>query len=161
MGRAKRIDAVDLRVNGELVCSARRPRLGALDAPLRGVALSDSPVLIRASREEDRIHVAGRLHALGRRRALPMHECRSVAEARALVKSGAHGTWALFDVAAWSDGEQRNLARLIALFDQHRLHGNLAREELPRIVVIESSDSGGKLRPELEQRLAFFNIAIA
>lgn len=161
MNNAKTIEGLDLRVNGSLLCTARRPALCELDAPLRGVALSDSPVLIRASQKDDRDHVTGRLHALGSRRALPLHVCRKIDDARALLKSGAHGTWALQDVGAWSDAEQIALAKLLAAFDQHRLHGNLSRAELPRIVVTESSDGCSKLHPELAQRLAFFNIALA
>lgn len=154
-------DAINLRVNGALLAVGKRPSLNELDAPLRGVALSDSPVLLRASRDEDRAHVTGRLHALGRRSELPLHVCKNVDEARALIKNGARGTWALYDVAAWSEQEQASLANLLAQFDQHRLHGHLAHDRIPRVVVVEGAESAAKLAPELAQRLAFFDIAIA
>jgi hypothetical protein len=149
-----------LRINGALLAVARRPSLTDFDAALRGVALSDSPVLVRAAREEDRTHIAGRLHALGRRRDLPLHGARTVAEARALIVSRASGTWALHDVASWSEADQVALARLLALFDEHRLHGNLSHEQIPRVVVIEG-EKDAQFCEELAGRLAFFDITIA
>src|SRR5688500_8957650 len=90
-------DAINLKINGSLLAIGKRPSLNELDAPLRGVALSDSPVLVRATRESDRTHLTGRLHALSRRRDLPLYVCKNVADARSLIKSGSRGTWALYD----------------------------------------------------------------
>jgi len=53
-----------LRVNGSLLAVGRRPRLVELEAPLRGIALSDSPVLLRAD-TQDGGWIIQRLHALG------------------------------------------------------------------------------------------------
>lgn len=150
-----------LRINGALLGVARRPSLSDFDAALRGVALSDSPVLVRASRPDDRMHVAGRLHVLGRRRDLPLHAARSVEEARALIVARASGTWALYDVGAWSEEDQLALAQLLALFDEHRLHGNLSHEQIPRVVVIVSGETQASLCEELARRLAFFDVSIA
>jgi hypothetical protein len=153
-------DAIKLRVNGTLLATGVRPAMNQLDAPLRGVALSDSPVLVRATREDDRSYVTGRLHALGRRADQPLHVCKSVDDARSLINNGARGTWALHDVASWTVEEQNSLAKLLAMLDQHRLHGNLSHDRIPRIVVIEGPDATKKLAPALIQRLSFFDIAL-
>lgn len=162
-------DTVALRINGSLLAIGRRPELNELDVVLRGIALSDSPVLIRAGRADDRARLADRIHALGRRSGLPVHECRSVADADELFHAvegkspevNARGTWTLHSVATWPKQRQLALGRLLAALDESRLHGRLAHESIPRVVVLESTDATQKLEPELERRLSFFNIAAA
>jgi hypothetical protein len=154
-------DTLKLKINGAQLAVARRPSLTELELPLRGVALSDSPVLVRAQHDDDRAHVVGRLHALGRRRSLPLHYCRSVGDLRKLVLMGATGTWALCDVGTWSIEDQRALAQLIGMFDEYRLHGHLSHERIPRVVVVERPDRVSTICGELSRRLSFFDIAIS
>ncbi len=124
---------VALRINGSLMGVAIKPDLDDLEAALRGVALSDSPVLLRGA--EDVCHgLLEHLHRLGRRAELPMHSCHSPEDAEDLFKSvlddsepsdGSLGTWALFRVEAWPRELQVSLSEAFAergasMFDRGR-----------------------------------------
>lgn len=159
---------VSLRINGALLAVGRRPDLRELEAPLRGIALSDSPVLIRAG-DGDRDHLVDRLHALGRRATLPCHDCRSPDQAEELFRSileakdegSVAGTWVLHHVDAWPRELQANLERVLETLDEDRLHGRKGHHSLPRVVVLESADSDlGGFDPELRQRLSYFNVTV-
>lgn len=161
-------EAIALEINGAQLAVGQRPNLSELDPALRGVALSDSPVLIRAS-ASDGTHLVDRLHALGRRAALPVHDCRSPAEAEALFRAvrstgdtdeRALGTWALHGVDAWPSELQEDLSRILGALDEGRLHGRLRHDKIPRVVVVERPGAAaGALSPELERRLSFFKVA--
>jgi hypothetical protein len=163
-------DALALHINGSLLAVGQRPALGEFDPPLRGVALSDSPVLIKAS-EQDGPVLVERLHALGRRRALPMHDCRSPEEALRLLgavrETGetspeALGTWAFYGVTSWPSSMQSELNRVLAMLDEGRLHGRLRHEGMPRVVVVQyPGERADHLDPELVQRLSFFSLSTA
>jgi len=157
-----------LRVNGSLLAVGRRPRLVELEAPLRGIALSDSPVLLRAD-TQDGGWIIQRLHALGRRADLPCRTCHTAVEAEPLleavdgsgdVSSETAGTWALFNVHWWSEDRQMQLASVLSKLDEGRLHGRLRHVHIPRVVVTVSPDfKQTKLQPDLERRLAYFNVS--
>ena len=97
-------DRVALHVNGHFLAEAQESSFDAFEYALRGVALSDSPVLIRASDRHLR-DLVERLHRLGRRKQQPVHQCRHPEEAqklfRVVLESDDHesgdalGTWAL------------------------------------------------------------------
>jgi hypothetical protein len=160
-------DAMTLRVNGAVLAVAKRPALAELDGALRGIALSDSPVLISARREDDRAVIASRIHTLGRRRELPLRVCLREDEAKPLLvgaldeRTGTdvRGTWALHGVGTWSSEMQHGLAAFLRALDEWRLHGRIAHERIPRVVVIEGPDGRAKLDPELVKRLSFFDVA--
>jgi hypothetical protein len=156
-----------LRVNGSLLAIGRRPRLDELDPPLRGIALSDSPVLLRAD-TQDGGWIIQRLHGLGRRSAFPCRTCHTAVEAEPLleavdpsgeVSSEVAGTWALFNVHWWSCDRQDQLASVLSKLDEGRLHGRLRHIHIPRVIVTVSPEfKQSKLQPELERRLAYFNV---
>lgn len=161
-------DRVALHVNGHLLAVAQESGFHAFENALRGVALSDSPVLIRA---DDRHcgDLVNRLHKLGRRHEQPVHEIRHPEEAERLFRvvldsdpedsSEALGTWALHQVDAWPREMQLSLYRVLEQLDQSRLHGRLRHEKIPRVVVLQSdSQSGMSLEPELAARLSYFSV---
>ncbi|MEQ9497226.1 MAG: hypothetical protein RIT81_10215 [Deltaproteobacteria bacterium] len=162
-------DAVALRINGSLMGVAPQPKLCELAQALRGIALSDSPVLLRGS--EDICHdLVEQLHKLGRRSSLPMHNCHSPEEAETLFRTvfdeedepneDALGTWALFRVEAWPRELQVSLQRILEVLDESRLHGRLRHDRIPRVVVVQESDSDGRsLDPALKRRLSYFNLS--
>src|SRR5688572_27529704 len=78
-------DALTLRVNGAVLAVARRPALSEIDQALRGIALSDSPVLVSAKRDDDKTAIASRLHSLGRRKDMPLRICKNEEEAKSLL----------------------------------------------------------------------------
>lgn len=157
-----------LRVNGSLLAVGRRPSLLELEPALRGIALSDSPVLLRAD-TQDGGWIIQRLHGLGRRSALPCRTCHTAVDAEELLEavdeSGevdprVAGSWALFNVHWWSADRQDQLASLLSKLDEGRLHGRLRHEHIPRVIVTVSPDfKQTKLQPELERRLAYFNVS--
>lgn len=158
-----------LKVNGSVLAVARRPQLQELEPALRGIALSDSPVLVCGD-SLDANHVVERLHVLSRRSHLPLRSVHSQREAEPLlraihetgdVRTDALGTWALHNVHWWSPEEQLDLAAILAELDEARLHGRLAHQRIPRVLVITRlGDKPGKLEPDLEQRLTFFNVTV-
>ena len=161
-------ERVALHVNGHLLAVAQESGFQAFEHALRGVALSDSPVLIRA-----KDHYCGdlvdRLHKLGRRNQQPVHQCRHPEEAERLFRivleseteetSDALGTWALHRVEAWPREMQLNLHRVLEQLDQSRLHGRLRHERIPRVVVLQSDNQEStNLEPELAARLSYFSV---
>jgi len=161
-------EGVALRINGALLAVGRRPALEALERPLRGVALSDSPVLVRAGDPEGP-HIAERLHALGRRAALPRRDCLSPDAVRPLlgavgegseVAAEALGSWTLHGVAGWPTAVQVDLERVLARLDEARLHGRLKHERIPRVVVVQRpGERVDNLHPDLARRLSFFDVS--
>ncbi len=165
----KTSNAVALRINGSLMGVAPEPNLEELEPALRGVALSDSPVLLRGS-ERVCHDLVGQLHSLGRRADLPMHNCHSPEDAENLFRTvldeqqepneKALGTWALFRVEAWPRELQVSLQRILEALDESRLHGRLRHDRIPRVVVVQESDSDGcSLDPALKRRLSYFNLS--
>lgn len=161
-------DRIALHVNGHLLAVAQEAGFHAFEGALRGVALSDSPVLIRAKDHHcgDLVH---RLHKLGRRHQQPVHQCRHPEEAQSLFRiiftadddenHEALGTWALHQVEAWPREMQLNLHRVLEQLDQSRLHGRLRHERIPRVVVLQSDhNSSTSLEPELAARLSYFSV---
>lgn len=167
-----------VRLNGTLLAGAARDGRGsALDVPLRGIALSDSPVLIHSDVELERTDMVKRLHELGRRRAHPIHFCRTEQDAEVLFRlvpsdeqmasparaldavAHAAGTWAMHDVGKWPKERQLELVRLLEILDEHRLHGRLPHDRIPRVIVVETSHDR-HLAPELQQRLSFFELSL-
>ncbi len=161
-------DGLALTVNGSLLAVGIRPQLGELEGALKSVALSDSPVIIRGQ-NDDRSYLLDRLHKLGRRSDLPVHQCRSPTEAEPLFASvmdngdteiEALGTWALHSVDAWPRDLQIQLNHILEALDLGRLHGRLRHEKIPRIVVLQESETdNSKLLPELSKRLSYFNLS--
>lgn len=159
---------VGLRVNGSVLAVGDRPELASFENALRGVALSDSPVLIRGQ-SPDRKLLAERLHRLGRRAELPLRMCFSPDDAEDLFRAvggpdsppEALGTWALYGVASWPRELQLLLHKVLETLDEGRLHGRLAHERIPRVLVLEEpDDTGAGLEPELQRRLTFFSLAM-
>ncbi len=156
-----------LKINGAVLTIAERPALKELDAPLRGIALSDSPVLIQGT-TEDCDQLVNKLHSLGRRAALPVRTCYSPDEAEVLfdailadgdTQTGVLGTWALHGVDSWPRELQMSLNRVLEAFDEGRLHGRLRHERIPRVVVLQQREARkGALEPELQRRLSFFHL---
>lgn len=165
----KNANSVALRINGSLMGVAPEPNLDELEQALRGIALSDSPVLLRGS-EQICHDLVEQLHRLGRRAALPMHNCHSPEDAEHLFRTvldeedepndAALGTWALFRVEAWPRELQVSLHRILEALDESRLHGRLRHDRIPRVVVVQESDSDGRsLDPALKRRLSYFNLS--
>lgn len=159
-------EEVTLTVNGSKLAVGTRPKLTALEPALRGVALSDSPVVVRAA-SDDQSHLVERLHALGRRSKLPLHVCRSPKDARPLfegMQAGgqtspeAHGTWALFGVDHWPAAEQEELGTLLEVLDLGRLHGHLSHERIPRVIVLMDGERSAHVLPSLERRISYFTL---
>lgn len=150
---------VSIRINGSRPTHALRPDFSELDRVLKGIALSDSPVLIRAQDPEDAMLLGRRLHLLGQRRGLELSVARAPADAVRLATEKVPGTWLLVSVSDWAHEAQSELAALIASIDESRLSCRIAPERMPRIVVLERADAPHGLAPALEQRLAFFSIA--
>lgn len=162
-------DAVALRINGSLMGVAPRPKLSELAQALRGIALSDSPVLLSGT-EDICNGLVKQLHKLGRRSGLPMHNCYSPEEAENLFKTvldeeeelneQALGTWALFRVDAWPRELQVSLQKILDALDESRLHGRLRHDRIPRVLVVQESDSDTRsLDPALKRRLSYFNLS--
>lgn len=157
-----------LHINGSLLAISETDDLVEFDPALRGVAMSDSPVLIQAEDETCDL-IIDRLHALSRRHEQPVHRCNLPEEAEALFKtvleeddgSGATlGTWALHRVEAWPREMQLNLQRVLETLDESRLHGRLRHDRIPRVVVLQSdSEPKHGIEPELQQRLSYFSVA--
>lgn len=168
METATKDTGLALRVNGSLLAVGRRPELAELEPALRGIALSDSPVLLRAD-NQDGGWIIQRLHGLGRRGELPCRTCHTAVDAEDLLEAvddsgevspDVAGTWALFNVHWWSVDRQEQLASLLSKMDEGRLHGRLRHEHIPRVVVTVSPElKQTKLQPELERRLAYFNVS--
>lgn len=159
---------IAILVNGSLKVDGSRHQLSDFDTLLRGIALSDSPVLIEGGLPKDRLAVAARLHTLGRRADLPLRECPSVEDAAPLLRtlvSGESslttiGSWAIHEVGAWSEDAQATLARLLSIYDEGRLASIVGHERIPRIIVLTSDDSKAKLSVSLARRLSYFRIAL-
>jgi hypothetical protein len=152
-------EKVSIRINGSRATFALRPDFSELDRVLKGIALSDSPVLIRAQHADDAMLLGRRLHVLGQRRTLELSVAHMPTEAHRLATEKTPGTWLLVSVSDWTDEAQSELAALIASMDEGRLSCRIAAEKMPRIVVLERADAPHGLAPALEQRLAFFSIA--
>jgi len=160
-------NGLGLKINGALLAVGRRPALEEWTPALRGIALSDSPVLIQAT-HQDAAFLLDRIHELGRRSNLPLHHCHSESESVPLLQSirskgsvsdDALGTWAIFNVHWWSEDSQIRLAEILAGFDEARLHGRLRHERIPRVVVTMNPDTpASNLRGELRQRLAYYHL---
>ena len=159
---------VALHVNGHFLAVAQESGFEAFEQALRGVALSDSPVLIRATASHCG-DLVDRLHKLGRRNRQPVHQCRHPEEAERLFRvvleakdhenTEALGTWALHQVEAWPREMQISLQQVLERLDQNRLHGRLRHDRIPRVVVLQSDGRGNaNLEPELAARLAYFNL---
>lgn len=158
--------ALRLTINGSKLAVGTRPGLDEFEAALRGVALSDSPVVVHAG-EDVQEHLLGRLHSLGRRNGMPLHECRDVNAVEPLfdgVSGGAEtsdgclGTWALYGVETWTEKDQDRLGEILEVLDLGRLHGRLRHERIPRIVMLSSSERGRRLRTGLARRISYFTL---
>lgn len=160
---------VALHINGSLMGVAPKPALQDFERALRGVALSDSPVLLQGG-EDICSGLLEQLHRLGRRAALPMHNCHSPQEAENLFRTvldeeegpneDALGTWALHRVEAWPRELQVNLHKILQALDESRLHGRLRHDRIPRVVVVQGPDSDCEaLEPELLRRLSYFELS--
>ncbi len=161
-------EGVALHVNGHLLAVAQESGFHKFDPALRGVALSDSPVLIRA-KDTHGGDIVDRLHKLGRRNGQPVHQCRHPEQAERLFRvvlestdegnTEALGTWALHRVEAWPREMQLNLHRVLEQLDQSRLHGRLKHERIPRVVVLQAvGQQNQNLEPELAARLSYFSV---
>jgi hypothetical protein len=157
-----------LKVNGTVVAVGRRPDLESWRPALRGVALSDSPVLVQAP-HHDASFILDRLHRLGRRSDLPVHHCHDENDGPALLEcldrnetpdAGALGTWAIFNVHWWSDENQLRLADLLGRLDEARLHGRLRHDQIPRVIVTMNPETPASgLRNALRQRLCYYQLS--
>src|SRR5258708_602415 len=103
MNASQNEQRVPVRINGSRAMDAARPEFNELDRVLTGIALSDSPVLIRAKNPEDGALLAKRLHTLGRRYELELSFACSVDETRELAERGVSGTWTLLSVSDWRE----------------------------------------------------------
>lgn len=157
---------LSLTINGSKLAVGLRPDLSELEPALRSVALSDSPIVVRAPRE-DHPHLLRRLHALGRRARLPVHECRCAEEAEPLLAGlstkpetspSALGTWALFEVESWPEDRQRALGDLLEALDLGRLHGRLRHERIPRVVMFSTHERPPRVLPSLDLRISYFTL---
>lgn len=155
-----------LTINGSKLAVGTRPGLAELEAALRGVALSDSPVIVKAP-AEDQPHLLQRLHELGRRKGLPIHECRESDQINLLlqgVNSGADtttdclGTWALYGVESWDEDMQERLGKVLEALDLGRLHGRLRHEKIPRVVLMTQNGRSRRLVPLLSRRISYFTL---
>lgn len=158
--------SVVLTINGSRLAVGTRPELTEFEAALRGVALSDSPVVIQAL-EEDQVHLVSRLHDLGRRCGMPLRECREVADLEPLFEGvtggaetsdGCLGTWALYGVHRWSEEDQDRLGEILEVLDLGRLHGRLRHERIPRIIMLSSPEQASQLRSRLARRISYFTL---
>ncbi|MGF1510203.1 MAG: hypothetical protein ACFB9M_11955 [Myxococcota bacterium] len=166
----RREGGLALRVNGSLLAVGRRPALAELNPALRGVALSDSPVLVQAEPQDANL-IIERIHTLGRRSEMPSRTCHTDVDAVVLldaihssgdVKPDALGSWALFNVHWWSETKQKELAGVLEELDEGRLHGRLRHERIPRVVVAMSPElKSSRLIPVLDQRLNYFHISVS
>lgn len=157
-----------LKVNGTVVAVGRRPDLETWHPALRGVALSDSPVLVQAP-HHDASYILERLHRLGRRADLPVHHCHDENDSSALLAcfddeetpvADSLGTWAIFNVHWWSDESQLRLAELLGRLDEARLHGRLRHDQIPRVIVTMNPDAPASgLRNALRQRLCYYQLS--
>jgi hypothetical protein len=157
-----------LKVNGTTLAVGRRPKLAEWTPALRGIALSDSPVLVQAS-DQDAAHILEQLHRLGRRSELPIHHCHTESEGTNLLRGMSSdgivapesmGTWAIFNVHWWSEESQTTLGRVLESFDEARLHGRLSHSKIPRVVVTMSAHTqASNLREPLRQRLAYYHLS--
>lgn len=163
---SERAPGLALTVNGSRLAVGERPTLEALDPALRSVALSDSPVFVRAM-EADFDHLLTRLHRLGRRSELPVFKVDAPEDIEPLFGILAApedagpdvlGTWALFYVADWSEEHQEKLGELLETLDLARLHGRLKHERIPRVIVFSRNDQPGRLSPALGQRVSYFTL---
>ena len=161
-------ERVALHVNGHLMAVAQESGFKDFERALRGVALSDSPVLIRA-KDAHCGDLVDRLHKLGRRNQQPVHQCRHPEEAERLFRvvldskdegsSEVLGTWALHQVDAWPREMQLSLHRVLEQLDRSRLHGRLRHESIPRVVVLQDAgDRTANLEPQLAERLSYFSL---
>lgn len=169
MNQPQTIDhGLTLKVNGALLAVGRRPALEEWTPALRGIALSDSPVLIQAS-HQDAAFLLDRIHRLGRRRELPVYHCHTEAESDALLSSlseegevsdDALGTWAIYNVHWWSEESQNRLSEVLGRLDEARLHGRLRHDRIPRVVVTMTPETfPSNLQPELGQRLSYYHLS--
>lgn len=155
-----------LTVNGSKLAVGRRPNLVELDPALRSVALSDSPVFVKAPKT-DQEHLLQRLHNLGRRARLPLHRCLTPSDAGALFgvltspSKAEHetlGTWSLFSVESWPTEHQEQLGKLLEALDLARLHGRLRHEKIPRVVVMANPEATPDFIPDLRRRVSYFSV---
>ncbi len=161
-------NSVALHINGSLMGVSPSAKMKTLDRALRGVALSDSPVLLSGN-EDICSDLLEKLHRLGRRAKLPMHNCHSPQEAENLFRAvldeeqgpdeDTLGTWALFRVESWPRELQLNLNKILQALDESRLHGRLRHDRIPRVVVVQDPDAdGASLDPDLYKRLSYFEL---
>lgn len=155
-----------LTINGSKLAEGTAPSYEELQPALRSIALSDSPVIVRAP-DEARQHLVEELHRLGRRAQLPIHPCTSAQEAEPLfdsltargeTKPECLGTWALHDVGAWPRASQEKLSDLLEALDLGRLHGQLRHERIPRVVMLTSHADAPSILPSLARRIGYFNL---
>jgi len=161
-------EEVALHVNGHLLAVADEEKFHDFDAALRGVALADSPVLIRA-KDDHCGDLVRRLHKLGRSNQQPVHQCRHPEEAERLFRimttsnnsesTEILGTWAMHRIDAWPREMQLTLRRVLEQLHQNSLHGRLRHERIPRVLVLQSNeDSSVNLEPELVTRVSYFSV---
>jgi hypothetical protein len=162
-------DTLDLVVNGARLACADGDDLSRLQRPLRGIALADSPVLLTGAPEDSRA-VVEQLHLLGRRAALPLRICLNNEDAAPLLDYGARspaavedlvGTWALYQVGAWTESSLAQLIRTLERFDEARLSGRLAHRDIPRVIVVISPANAHKeLLERLSARVQYFKLRL-
>jgi DNA-binding NtrC family response regulator len=169
-------EGIMIRVNGSQNFSVHASAGEQQNFGLRGIAMSDSPVLIEGGDRRDRDFIAQQIHMLGRRNALPIHECSCAKDIAPLLDPSAQGedlaspggTWLLHDISGWPRTVQQNLGKLLSQLNLDRIQGLHAIEALPRIVALTDSIQTKKredgevsfIEPGLRQRLSFFHISI-
>ena len=155
-----------LTINGSKLAVGQRPSLSELDPALRSVALSDSPIIIKAP-ASDQSHLVSKLHKLGRRSSLPLRQCTVAEEAYELfdavedsgdTKPGALGTWVLYNINSWPISHQQRLSRVLEALDLGRLHGRLRHEKIPRVIVVTSQNGTASMPSDLEKRISYFRL---
>lgn len=168
MQTTSQTDELALTINGSKLAVGARPDLTALEPALRSVALSDSPIVVRAL-PDDHEHFLVRLHALSRRSDLPVHRCGTVTDAQRLFEGVSRdieetdtlGTWALYDVPTWDRSAQEKLSSLLEHLDLARLHGRLRHERIPRVVMLADLGSSEKVLTTLDRRISYFTMIAA
>ncbi len=144
-----------VRLNGVVVARDEQ----ALQSVLRGVARSDSPILLEGQ-PALAAHLVERLHILGRRAALPLHQCWTAEDAQPLLdglkNTPPPGTWVLWNLPLWPVHARHSLREALEQADEGRLAGRFHPETLPRIVGVGTQG----LETSLVQRLGFFRLVV-
>lgn len=159
---------LSLTINGSKLAVAQRPDLSVFEPALRSVALSDSPIMVRAL-PEDHDFFLERLHGLSRRSKMPVRRCRDAADTQILLDAATRGedeeatlgTWALFDVHLWTEDHQDKLGSLLEHLDLARLHGRLRHDRIPRVVMFAELGNRAKVLNRLDRRLSYFTLTVA